>query len=95
MPDLTCTHNPTKTRAHTPVVGVENTEGKAYDNATGLYKNHRKYLEQWNPWNPFQSAHDCEQAHSVSQQTKTWIDQHLRGGLDNFNLDSLQAAYGL
>ena len=94
-PDLTCTPDPTKTRAHRHVVGVENAGGKAYGKATGLYNKHRKYSGQWNPWHPFQSAHDFKQAQSFSQQTKTWIDQHLRRGLDNFNIESFQSADAL
>jgi len=73
-PDLTCTTDPTKTRAHRPVVGVENAGGKAYGKATGLYNKHRKYSEQWHPWHPIHSAHDVQQAQLLSQQTKTWID---------------------
>jgi len=69
--------------------------GKAYGNATGLYNKHRKYSEQWNPWHPFQSAHDFQQAQSFSQQTNTWIDQHLRRGLVNFNIESFQSADAL
>jgi hypothetical protein len=76
--------------AYRQVVGVENTRGKAYAKATGLYNKHRKDSELWNPWHPFQSAHDFQQAQSFSQQTKTWIDQHLRRGLDNFNIESFQ-----
>ena len=53
-PDLTCTPDPTKTRAHRQVVGVDNRGGKAYCKATGLCNKHRKYPEQWNPWHPFQ-----------------------------------------
>jgi len=94
-PDLTCTPDPTKTRAHRQVVGVENARGKAYGKATGLYNKHRKYSEQWNPWHPFQSAHDFQQAQSFSQQTKMWINQHLRGGLDNFKIESFQSADAL
>jgi len=86
-PDLTCTPNPTKTRAHRLVVGVENARGKAYGKVTGLYNKHCKYSEQWNPWHPVQSAHDFQQAQSFSQQTKTCMDQHLRHGLDNFNIE--------
>jgi hypothetical protein len=81
--------------AHRQVVGVENLGGRAYGKATGLYNKHRKYSEQWNPWHPFQSAHDLQQAQSFSQQTKTWIDQHLRHGLDNFNIESFQSADAL
>jgi hypothetical protein len=77
-PNLACTLDPTYTRAHRQVVGVENTGGKAYGKATELYNKHRKYLEQWNPWHLFQSADNCEQAQSFSQQTKTWINKHLR-----------------
>jgi hypothetical protein len=86
-PDLTCTPDPTKTMAHRQVVGVEYTRGKAYAKATGLYNKHRKYSELWNPWHPFQSTHDFQQAQSFGQQTKTWIDQHLRRGLDNINIE--------
>jgi len=94
-PDLTSTPDPTMTRAHRQVIGVENVGGKAYGKATGLYNKHRKYSEQWNPWHPFQSAHDFEQAQSFSQQTKTQIDQHLRCGLDNFKIESFQSADAL
>jgi hypothetical protein len=48
QPDFTCTPNPTKTKAHRQVVGVENAGGKAYGKATGLYNKRRKYSEQWN-----------------------------------------------
>jgi len=95
QPDLTCTPDPTKTKAHWQVVGVENTGGKAYANATGLYNKHRNYSEQWNPWHPVRSAHDFQQGQSFSQQTKTWIDQHLRRGLDNFKIKSFQSADAL
>jgi len=95
QPDLTCTPDPTKTKAHRQVVGLENVGGKAYGKATGLYNKHRKYSEQWNPWHPFQSAHDFQQAQSFSQQTKTWIDQHLRRGLDNYKIESFQSADAL
>jgi hypothetical protein len=43
--DLTCTPDPTKTRAYRQIVGVENTEGKAYGKATGFYHKHHKYSE--------------------------------------------------
>jgi hypothetical protein len=55
QPDLTCTPDPTKTKAHRQVVGLENAGGNAYGKATGLDNKHRKYLEQWNPWHPFRS----------------------------------------
>jgi len=91
-PDLTCNPDPTKIRAHRQVVRVENAVGKAYGKATGLYNNHCKYLEQWIPWHPFWSAHNFQQKKSFRQQTKMWIDQHLTGGLDNFNIGSFQSA---
>jgi len=90
--DLTCTPDPTKTKAHWQVVGVENAGGKAYGRAIGLSNKHRKYSEQWNPWHPFRSAHDFQQAQSFSQQTKTSSDQHLRCGLDNIKIESFQWA---
>jgi hypothetical protein len=92
QPDLTCTSDSTKTKAHRRVVGVENVGWKAYGKATGLYNNHRKYSEQWNSWHWFQAAPDFQQAQSFHQETKTWIDQHLRHGLDNFKMESFQSA---
>ena len=49
QPDFTCTPDPTKTKPHRQVVGVENEGGKVFGKATGLYNKHRKYSEQWNP----------------------------------------------
>jgi hypothetical protein len=40
QPDLTCTPDPTKRKAHGQGVGVENVGGKAYGKATGLYNKH-------------------------------------------------------
>jgi len=48
-PDLTCTPDRTKTKAHRQVVAVENTGGRAYAKATGLYNKDCKLSEQWNP----------------------------------------------
>jgi len=92
LPDLSCTPDPTKTKAHRQVVGVENAGWKAYGKATGLYNKYGKKSEQWNPWHPFRYAHDFQLAHSFSLQTKTWIDQHSRRGLDNFKIESCQSA---
>jgi hypothetical protein len=57
-----------------------------------MYTKLRKYSEQWIPWHPVQSAHGFQQAQSFSEQTKTWTDQHLRHGLDDFNIESFQSA---
>jgi hypothetical protein len=95
MPYLTCTPEPTKTKAQRQVVGVYIARGNGYGKATGLYNKDRKYSEQWHPWHPFQSAHDFQQAQSYSEQTKTWIEQHLRHALDNFKIESLQSADAL
>jgi len=86
QPDLTYTPHPTKTKAYRHIVGVENVEVTAYGKATGLYNKHREYSEQWNPWQLFWSAHDVQQDQSFSQQTKTWIDQHLRRALNNYKI---------
>ena len=94
-PGLTYIPDPTKTRAHRQVVGVENMGGKAYGKATGLYNKHRKYSEHWNPWHPVQTVHNFQQAQSFSQRTKIWIYQHLRHGLDNFNIASFKSADAL
>jgi len=80
------------TKAHTKVVGVENAVGKSYGKATGLCHKHHKYIEQWSPWHPVQSAQDFQQVQSFSQQTKTWLDHNLRHGLENFKIESFQSA---
>jgi hypothetical protein len=95
QPFLTCTPDPTKTKAHRQVVGLEILGGTAYGKATGLCHKHRKYAEPWNPWHPFLSAHDFQQAQSNSQQRKTCIDQHLRSGLENYKIESFQSADAL
>jgi len=74
---------------------VENTGGKAYGKASGLYHKDCKYSELSNPWQPFRSAPDFQQPQSFSQQTKTWIDQHLRHELDNLKMESFQSADAL
>jgi hypothetical protein len=45
LPDLTCTPDPTKAKAHSQVVRVENEGGKAYGRATRLYNKHHKHSE--------------------------------------------------
>jgi hypothetical protein len=74
---------------------VEDAEGKAYGKATGLYNKHRKYSEQWNPWHTIRSTHDVQQAQSFRQQTKSWIEQLLRHGLENYKIESFQSAGAL
>jgi hypothetical protein len=74
------------------VVGVDNAGEKAYGKETALYIKHRKCSEQWNPWHPFWSTNNFQQAQTFSQQTKTWIDQHFSCGLDNFKIESFQTA---
>jgi hypothetical protein len=71
QPDLTCTPDPTKTKAHREVVGLENAGGTEYGKATGLYNKRHKYSGQWNPWHPYRSADDFQQVQSCRQQTKT------------------------
>jgi hypothetical protein len=60
-----------------------------------LYNKHHKYSEQWNPSHPIQSAHDFQQAQTFRQQTNMWLDQHLRRGLANFNIELFQSADAL
>jgi hypothetical protein len=91
-PDLTCSPDPTKTKAHRLVVGVDNAEGKGSGKATGLYNKHRTGSEQWNPPHPLQLAQNFPQSQSFSQQAKTLIDQHVRRGLDNSKIESFQSA---
>jgi hypothetical protein len=95
QPDLTCTPDPTKTKAHRQAVGVQYAWGKAYGKVIGLYNKHRKYSEQWNPWHPFRSTHDVQQTRLFSQQMKIWIDQHHRCGLHNFKIESFHSADAL
>jgi len=87
QPDLTCTPDPTKTKAHRQIVGVENVGRKAYCKATWLCNKHWNYSKQWNPWHPFRFAHNFEQVQFFSQQTKALIDQHLRRELNNSKLN--------
>jgi len=93
--DLTCTPDPTKTKALRQVVGLENARRTAYGKATRLFNKHLMYSERWDPWHPVWPAHDFQQTQSFSQQTKTWIDQHLRCGLDNYKIESFQSADAL
>jgi len=95
QPDLTCTPDPTKTEAHRQVVEIDNAGRKAYGKATGFYNKHCKYSEQWHPHYPFWSAHNFQQVQLFSQQSKTWIDQHLRHQLENFKIESFQSADAL
>jgi len=67
QPDLTCTPDPTKTKAHRQVVGVKHSGGKAYGKATELYNKHCQLSKQWDPWHPFRSAHPFQQAQLFSQ----------------------------
>jgi hypothetical protein len=92
QPDLTGIPDPTKTKTHRQVVGVENAGGKTYCKATRMYNKHRKYSEQWISWHPFRSTNDFHQAQLFSQQTKIWIYQHLRCGLNNFKIKFFQFA---
>ena len=68
--DLICTPDPMKTKYHSDVVGVEAAGGQAYGVATGLYNKYRIYLDQWNPWHPFDCAYDFQQAQSLCQNSK-------------------------
>jgi hypothetical protein len=95
QPDLTCTPDPTKRKTHRQVVVVENAGEKVYGKASGLYNKHCKYSEQWNPWHLFRSAYDFQQAQSFSQQTKTWIDQHRRSGLEHYKIVTFPSAGAL
>ena len=71
---------------------MDNVGGKAYGKATGLYNKHRKYSEQWNPWHPFRSTNNFQQAQLFRHQTKSRIDQHLWRGLGNFKNKFFQSA---
>jgi hypothetical protein len=79
-PDLTCTPDPTKMRAHRQLVRVENAGGKAYGKATGLYNKHRKYSEQWNPWHPFSQHTTCNRLNHLANKKK-------RGSISIWGLD--------
>jgi len=94
-PDLTYTPDGTNRKAHRQVVGVHNARGIAYGEATALYSKHHKYSEQCYPWHPFQSAHHFQQDQWFTQQTHTWIDWHLRHGVDNFKIESFVSADAL
>jgi hypothetical protein len=95
QPDLTCTPNSTMTKAQRQVVGMDNVGGKGYCKATGLYNKHQKFSEQWNPWHPCWSVHNFPQIQLLNQQTKTWIDRHVRHGLHNCKIKTFQSADAL
>jgi len=65
-PDLTCTADKTKMKDYGQVVGMENVWGNAYSKETSLYNKYRKYSKWLNPWHPFQSAHNFQQAQPLS-----------------------------
>jgi hypothetical protein len=43
--DLTCTPDLSKKMSHREEIGLENSEGKVYGEATELYNKYQKYLE--------------------------------------------------
>ena len=51
--------------------------GRTLGVAHSLYDKHRKYGSEWNPWYPFASAFDYQQARALSSQRKTWVDEYL------------------
>jgi len=94
-PYPTCTPDPPKTRTHRQIVRVENAGIIACGKATGLYNKHRKYSEGWKPCHLVLSTHNFQHNRSFSQQPKLWIDQHLRCGLDDFDLESSKSVVAL
>jgi hypothetical protein len=74
---------------HTEVYG-EAAGGQVVGEATSLYDKHRK--PNWNPWHPFANAFDYQQARALGTQSKTWVNDYLRRGLDDFRTTSFQTA---
>ena len=80
QPDLTCTPEPTITKVYREVVGEVNA-GESIWQSSWIVQQASKALRRMKSMPSFWSAYDFQQAQSFSQQTKTWIDQHLRRGL--------------
>jgi len=95
MPNLTCTPTQITTKAHSKVVEVEHEGGKAYGKGSGLYTKNCKYSELWNLRHPFLFAYDFQPTQSFHKQTKSWINNHLRSGMNNFKNKSLKSADAL
>lgn len=64
MPQMTCTLNQTKARAHREVAGGEYAEGTVYGKTTGLYNKHHGDSERFNPLHPFHSTHNNQLSRS-------------------------------
>ena len=68
-PGPICTPVWTKVNLHWKVIWRDNVGGKVYGKMTRLHNKHYQYSDPWNPWHPFFSAYDFQQAPSLSQQT--------------------------
>ena len=64
--------------------------GQVVGEATSLYDKHRK--PNWNLWHPFANAFDYQQARALGTQSKIWVKEYLRRGLDDFHMTSFQTA---
>ena len=91
-PDLICTPDPMKTKYYSDVMGVEEAGGQVYGGTTGIYNKYHIYLDQWNPWHPFDCTDDFQQSQSLCQNSIIWIDQYLKRRLDDFCIESFQSA---
>jgi hypothetical protein len=83
------TFSTARTVTHAQVYG-QNLAGEVVGDATGLYNKHR--TPDWHPWYPFVNAFDYQQARALSTQTKSWVDDYLRAGLDSFRTTSFHSA---
>ena len=91
-PDLIFMTDLIITKYHSDVMAAESADGQVCCVATGIYNKHRIYLDQWNPWYPFDCAYDFQQAQSLYQNSRMWTNQHLKHGLDDFRIESFQSA---
>jgi hypothetical protein len=89
--DLTCTPDNSKTVTYSMVHGSESA-AKVYGPALTTYSKHLQ--PDWNPWHPFQTAHDYQLGRFMLEhnQTKTAIDIFLDRGLDHDRTQSFHNA---
>jgi hypothetical protein len=70
LSSLTFTPDPTMTKAHRQVVGVDYVGGNANAKESRLYSKHRNFSERWSLWHRFRSVHDLQPPPSFSQEIK-------------------------
>jgi hypothetical protein len=62
--------------------------GHVVGEARSLYNKHPK--PNWNPWHPFANPFNYQQAFAFRTESKTWVNDILLCGLDDFHRPSFQ-----